>query len=395
MSIRFESATLILLVVSSTLLGSGVGATETRFTYQGRLSATGAPLEQSVDVRFEIYDEAVGGVLLAEPQTQQVDIASGIFSVELDFGPAIVGAQVWLQVAPRGLSTGDFTPLLPRQQVVAMPLAGATAAAAPNSVGTTQLERGAVTAGKIAAGAVTTRTLATASINDAKLGFQSVTTATMQADSVREPQISRSAVQTVNLKANAATNPAIANAAVTSSELLDRAVAGDHVAAGAVTRTQLAAAAVGSTELAGGAIGSAELANGAVGVSQVKTSEVQARIPGCQSGGYFQGPFLDIGSICPSDDLGITGFGSPLGYSVSSFNSGGTNSVTMTNASTHVCILSKYDVRDVDNAPVEFAACRVSVSAGAWILSASTPVGSGLDADALCEALCFELVYSP
>jgi hypothetical protein len=108
-----------------------------------------------------------------------------------------------------------------------------------STVGTSRLQDGAVTAGKIAAGAVGNGQLADNSVSSGALA------------------------------SGAVTNDKLASGLVTSDKLADGAVTGAKLASGAVGSTQLATGGVESTNLAEGAVTSAKLASGSVGNSQI------------------------------------------------------------------------------------------------------------------------------
>jgi len=100
-------------------------AQSTAFTYQGRLDAGGAPANGSYNFRFEVYDAASGGSLLAGPLTNAaVAVSNGLFTVALDFGAGVFdGADRWLEIAVSTNGDDAFTALSPRQAFTATPYA--------------------------------------------------------------------------------------------------------------------------------------------------------------------------------------------------------------------------------------------------------------------------------
>jgi hypothetical protein len=100
----------------------------TNFSYQGRLNDGGVAANGSYDLRLRLFDaQAAGAEVGLSPITlEDVDVAAGLFTVQLDFGPAaFAGSKRWLEVSVRpGASTGAFVTLSPRQEI----------ASAPNSV---------------------------------------------------------------------------------------------------------------------------------------------------------------------------------------------------------------------------------------------------------------------
>lgn len=95
-------------------------------TYQGKLGFDGAPVSDTADFQFALWDADAGGnmigALLAADAVQVVD---GLFTVELDFGQnAFGGGDRWLEIAVRSPAGGGaFTTLSPRQAVTAAPYA--------------------------------------------------------------------------------------------------------------------------------------------------------------------------------------------------------------------------------------------------------------------------------
>lgn len=106
-------------ILAATALGDAV-------TYQGRLLDGGNPADGEYDVRFILYDADAGGVQAGVTVTKEnVAVANGLFSTQLDFGPGVfTGQGRWLEVAVRpGASGGSFIVLSPRQPVSANPYA--------------------------------------------------------------------------------------------------------------------------------------------------------------------------------------------------------------------------------------------------------------------------------
>lgn len=97
----------------------------TAFTYQGQLSANGAPLNGQYDFTFSIFDSSnalnqIGDTLtnLATP------VSNGLFMVTLDFGSGVfTGPARWLEIGVRSNATGNFTSLSPLQALTPAPYA--------------------------------------------------------------------------------------------------------------------------------------------------------------------------------------------------------------------------------------------------------------------------------
>src|SRR5204862_1152694 len=74
----------------------------TGFTYQGRLTASGAPAAGTYDFQFILYDAAVGGSQVGPIVLKDdVTVAGGLFTVLLDFGATFTGSRRWLDVGVR------------------------------------------------------------------------------------------------------------------------------------------------------------------------------------------------------------------------------------------------------------------------------------------------------
>jgi hypothetical protein len=100
-------------------------AQRTTFTYQGYLEEGGAPAQDDKDLRFALYDSQSGGSQVGQTITKQdVGVADGVFSVELDFGTAFAEAPQYLEVGVRDASSsGSFTALSPREVIRPAPIA--------------------------------------------------------------------------------------------------------------------------------------------------------------------------------------------------------------------------------------------------------------------------------
>ncbi|MCB1605686.1 MAG: hypothetical protein KDI71_01740 [Xanthomonadales bacterium] len=94
------------------------------FSYQGQLRESGLLANGLYDFRFCLYDDLVAPVALAcAPDHDDVPVAAGVFSVDLDFGAMIfAGEQRYLELQVRpGASSGSYTQLSPRQPLRAAP----------------------------------------------------------------------------------------------------------------------------------------------------------------------------------------------------------------------------------------------------------------------------------
>jgi len=96
----------------------------TAFTYQGRLSQSGSAVNEPIDIRVRLFDAASGGVQVGnELEALLVDVSSGVFTVDLDFGAQFNGSERWLEIDVK-LSSGDtYETLSPRQPILPSPVA--------------------------------------------------------------------------------------------------------------------------------------------------------------------------------------------------------------------------------------------------------------------------------
>lgn len=97
-------------------------------TYQGRLTDAGDVVNDTVDLRFALYDAEVGGAIVGSALLHEdVPVVDGVFTVELDFGAsAFKGDARWLEIGVRpGPDAGldPYTTLSPRQPLTSAPTA--------------------------------------------------------------------------------------------------------------------------------------------------------------------------------------------------------------------------------------------------------------------------------
>jgi hypothetical protein len=101
----------------------------TEFTYQGEVVDSGALAAGPVDLRFRLYDAAIGGVRVDAigpfgVTANNVALVNGRFTTPLDFGAAVyAGDARWLEIDIRPAGGGAFTTLVPRQPLSAAPYA--------------------------------------------------------------------------------------------------------------------------------------------------------------------------------------------------------------------------------------------------------------------------------
>lgn len=103
------------------LFAVNTAAQTSSFTYQGRLTDTGAAANGSYDLRFSLYD--AGGIQIGAAQTfTNTVVINGVFTVQLDFGSnAFPGAERFLEIAVKQPNETNYTVLTPRQRVTSSP----------------------------------------------------------------------------------------------------------------------------------------------------------------------------------------------------------------------------------------------------------------------------------
>ena len=115
---------LVFCVVCSTIVANGQ---TTAFTYQGKLSDSGAPANGSYDFTMVLWDAATNGTLIGSPLIRpNTQVVNGIFTVQLDFGAAAFNGSaryLEIQVKPSGNPAILPTLLSPRQLVTSTPYA--------------------------------------------------------------------------------------------------------------------------------------------------------------------------------------------------------------------------------------------------------------------------------
>jgi hypothetical protein len=102
--------------------------TGSAFTYQGRLTSGGAPVNGQCDFQFSLFDAASAGTQIGATQpATNVSVMNGLFTVAIDFGGgAFNGAARWLEIGVRcPAGSGSYTTLSPRQTLTAAPYAQA------------------------------------------------------------------------------------------------------------------------------------------------------------------------------------------------------------------------------------------------------------------------------
>jgi hypothetical protein len=132
----------VALTLAAVWTACGQTPLTTQFAYQGLLEQGGVPADGLHDMRFRLLDAAAEGNALGLPICfDGVDVVDGLFSVDLDFGPAFEGHSRFLEISVRGDSTagncsnGAYTTLSPRQPIHVAPYAAfALATPTPHSL---------------------------------------------------------------------------------------------------------------------------------------------------------------------------------------------------------------------------------------------------------------------
>ena len=127
MSLKLATALLSLSTFTTFYVAqpSTAHAQATAFTYQGRLTDGGAPANGSYDLRFKLFADPLGNTQAGSTIVSNgVSIASGLFTVTLDFGPGIFdGTSYWLEVGVKTNGAGAYANLIPLQPLTPTPYA--------------------------------------------------------------------------------------------------------------------------------------------------------------------------------------------------------------------------------------------------------------------------------
>lgn len=104
----------------------GAEAQGTAFSYQGKLVQNGVPVNGPMDLRFTLFGTAVSANPVAGPVfLEDHPVEQGLLTASLDFGGGVFnGPSRWMEVAVRpDSSTGQYTVLAPRREVLPAPYA--------------------------------------------------------------------------------------------------------------------------------------------------------------------------------------------------------------------------------------------------------------------------------
>lgn len=95
----------------------------TAFTFQGQLKKNGGPFNGLCSFRFTLFDTVIGGTPIGASTTVDAEVASGLFTAQLNFGNQFTGDARWLESAVKCADDGDFIIQSPRMNLAATPYA--------------------------------------------------------------------------------------------------------------------------------------------------------------------------------------------------------------------------------------------------------------------------------
>jgi hypothetical protein len=82
----------------------------TAFTYQSQIKRNGALFTGTCDMQFKLWDDPAAGTQQGSTlSVNAVNVDTGIFTVELDFGNQFKGAARWLETSAKCADDADFT----------------------------------------------------------------------------------------------------------------------------------------------------------------------------------------------------------------------------------------------------------------------------------------------
>jgi len=147
-----------LLAAASLTLSAYAQQSSTALTYQGFLRDNGRPANGVYDLRFALFDSEVGGNQIGSVVfVEDVTVADGLFTVEVDFGaaPFNTGARLWIEIGVRpGNSQGGHSLLTPRIELTPVPYAIYAQNVADNAVSANQLANDPDSLSKVSGGAL-------------------------------------------------------------------------------------------------------------------------------------------------------------------------------------------------------------------------------------------------
>jgi len=125
-----KSALIVLALAGLALGVSAPAAPAASFTYQGELSENGQPAVGEYDLRFDIYTDAQGDIMLVRTYVDDQALTDGRFSALVEAGGVLQVPDRWIAVAVRpgsvpnsDRSEQSYTALSPRQLLTPAPYA--------------------------------------------------------------------------------------------------------------------------------------------------------------------------------------------------------------------------------------------------------------------------------
>ena len=141
----------------------------------------------------------------------------------------------------------------------------------------TMIVDGTITAGLIAAGAITTAKLAAGAVTANEILGGTITAAKIASNTITGNEIAANAITAFHITTNAITAGAISAGAIVAGKLAVDAVAATNIAAGAITSGKIAADAITSTHISAGAVTAGDLAANAVTAGTIAASAITSR----------------------------------------------------------------------------------------------------------------------
>ncbi len=106
------------------LTGAHAAPLGTAFTFSGRLVYQNQPANGNFDLHVALFDDATAGSQAGPPlNLNGLNIVSGLFITNMDFGSVFDGKAYWLEINARPSGNGAYTTLVPRLAINPAPYA--------------------------------------------------------------------------------------------------------------------------------------------------------------------------------------------------------------------------------------------------------------------------------